>query len=90
MVTNASQHNLTRLKYLKQHIKPHPNPPLGKPRFRVKSKMAAIIKLIIYIVFLNHYNFRTKHRRTTNNMFFFTLFLKGFYLFTFHISKMLN
>ena len=44
MLTNASQHNLTRLKYLKQHIKPHPNPPLGKPRFRVESKMAAINK----------------------------------------------
>ena len=49
MLTNASRHNLTRWKYLKQHIKPHPNPPWGKPRFRVKSKMAAIIKPVIYI-----------------------------------------
>ena len=52
MLTNASQHNLTRLKYLKQHIKPHPNPPWEKPRFRVKSKIAAIIKPVIYIFFL--------------------------------------
>ena len=47
MLTNASQHNLTRLQYLKQHIKPHPNPPWEKPRFRLKSKMAAIIKQVI-------------------------------------------
>ena len=51
MLTNASQNNLTWLKYLKQHIKPNSNPPWGKPRFRVKSKMAAIIKPVIYIVF---------------------------------------
>ena len=51
MLTNASQHNLTRLNYSKQHIKPHPNPSWGKPSFRVKSKMAAIIKPVIYIFF---------------------------------------
>ena len=51
MLTNASQHNLARLKYLKQHIKPHPNPSWGKPRFLVKFKMAAIIKPVIYIFF---------------------------------------
>ena len=55
MLTNAFQHNLTRWKYLKQYIKPHPKPPWGKPRFRVKSKMAAIIKPVIYIYFLNRY-----------------------------------
>ena len=48
MLTNVSQHNFTRLKYLKQHIKPHPNPPWEKPRFRVRSKIAAIIKPVIY------------------------------------------
>ena len=52
MLTNAFQHNLTRWMYLKQHIKSHPNPPWGKPRFRVKSKMAAINKPEIYIFFL--------------------------------------
>ena len=31
----------------KSPIKPHPNPPWGKPRFRVESKMAAI-KPVIY------------------------------------------
>ena len=55
MLTNAFQHNLTRWKYLKQHIKPHPNLPWGKPRFRVKSKMAAIMKPVIFIFFLNRY-----------------------------------
>ena len=75
MLTNTSQHNLTWVKYLKQHIKPDPNPPWGKPRFRVKSKMAAIIKPVIFIYFfLNRYYFRTKHRRTTYNMFFRTIF----------------
>ena len=58
MVTNASQHNLTWLKYLKQHIEPHPNPPWGKSRFRVESKMAAIIKPVIYIVFFKSLSFQ--------------------------------
>ena len=48
MLTNACQHNLTRLKYLKQHIKPHPNPAWEKPCFRVKSKMVAIIKPVFF------------------------------------------
>ena len=76
MLTNASQHNLTRLKYLKQHIKPHPNPPWGKPCFRVKSLMAAISYLYIFI--LNHYHFRTKHRRTTYNRFFLHYFSRDY------------
>ena len=42
MLANVFQHNLTRWGYIKTHIKPHSNPPWGKPRFRVKSKMAAI------------------------------------------------
>ena len=83
MLTNASQNNLTWLKYLKQHIKPNPNTLWGKPRFRVESKMAAIIKPVIYVVFLNHYHFRTKHRRTNAKIFnlqkcrqmFFNIFL---------------
>ena len=62
MLKNAFQHNLIRSNYLKQHIKPHPNPPWGKPRFRVKSKMAAN-KPVIYIYFENRYHSRTKHRR---------------------------
>ena len=75
MVKNAFQHNLTRSNYLKQHIKPHPKPPWGEPRFWVKSKMAAIIKPLIYIyIFLNRYHFRTKHRRATYNMSFRTIF----------------
>ena len=51
MLKNAFQHNLIRSKYLKQHIKPLPNPHWGKPRFRVKSKIAAI-KPVIYIYIL--------------------------------------
>ena len=69
---------------------PQPNPPWGKPCFRVKSKMAAIIKPVILIFFLNHYHFRTKHRRTTYDTFLFTLFFKGFYLFSFQNSKRSN
>ena len=59
MLANASQHRLPRLKYLKQHIKPRPNPPWGKPRFRVKSKMAAIIKPVIYIFFFKSLSFQS-------------------------------
>ena len=71
MLTNASQHNFPRLKYLQRQIKPHPNSPWGKPRFRVKSKMAAIIKPEIYNKkTFNRHHFRTKHRRTTYNYFF--------------------
>ena len=43
MLTNVSQHNFTRLKYLKQHIKPHPNPPWEKPCFRVNSKWPPLL-----------------------------------------------
>ena len=38
--------------YVKQPIKPLPNPPWEKPRFRVKYKMAAI-KTVIYVFFFN-------------------------------------
>ena len=49
MEINVSfQHNLTRLGYIKTHIKSHPNPPWEKPRFRVKSKIDAI-KPVIYV-----------------------------------------
>ena len=52
MLANVFQHILTRWGYIKTHIKPHPNPPRGKPRFRVKSIMAAI-RPVIYVFFLN-------------------------------------
>ena len=58
---------------MKTHIKPHPNPPCGKPRFQVKSKMAAN-KPVIYIYFENRYHFKTKHRRATYSMSFHTFF----------------
>ena len=90
MLTNSSQHNLTLLKYLKKHIKPHPNPPWGKPCFRIKSKMAAIIKPVIYIYIYITIISETKHRRTTYNMLFSDYFFTGFYLFTFQISKISN
>ena len=74
MLANVFQHNLTRWGYIKTHIKPHANPPWGKHRFRVKSKMAAI-KPVIYVFFLiNRYHFRTKHRTATYNMSFPTIF----------------
>ena len=65
-VKNAFQHtcNLTRSNYLKQHIKLYSNPPWGKPRFRVKSKMATI-KTVIYKKKLNRYHLRTKDCRGT-------------------------
>ena len=44
------QQNLTPRGYVKTPIKPHPNPPWGKHRFRVKSKKAAI-KPVIYVNF---------------------------------------
>ena len=56
MLTKVFQRNLTLnlnlnlWGYVKPPIKPYPNPPSGKPRFRVKSKMAAI-KLVIYVNF---------------------------------------
>ena len=50
MLTKVFQRNLTPWGYVKPPIKPHPNPPWGKPRFRVKFKMAAI-KLVIYVNF---------------------------------------
>ena len=46
MVTSVFQRNFTRWRYVKQHVQPHPNRPWGKPRFWVKSKMAAIIPVI--------------------------------------------
>ena len=50
MLANVVEHNLTRWGYIKTHIKLHATPPWGKPRFRVKSKMAAI-KPVVYIFF---------------------------------------
>ena len=46
MLTKVFQRNLTQWGY----VKPHSNPPWGKPHFRVKSKMAAI-KPVIYLNF---------------------------------------
>ena len=81
MLTIALQHiNLIWSNYLK-HIQPHPNPRMGKPRLRVKSKMTAI-KPVIYIYILYRYYFRTKHRRATYNMYFRTNFFCVFYFFT--------
>ena len=37
---------MTQWSHVKTPIKPHPNPSWGKPRFRVKFKMAAIKPLI--------------------------------------------
>ena len=63
---------------MKTHIKPHPNRPQGKPRFRVKSKIAAI-KPVIYVYFLiNQYHLRTVHRRATYNMSFRSNFSRVF------------
>ena len=39
MLTKVFQRNLTPWGYVEPPIKPHPNPPWGKPRFWVKSKM---------------------------------------------------
>ena len=51
MVTKVFKRNLIQGGHVKTPIKPHPNPPWGNPRFRVKSKMTAIIKPVIYIYF---------------------------------------
>ena len=48
MLTRVFQRNLTSRGYVKPPIKPHPNPPWGKPRSRLKSKMPAI-KPVIYV-----------------------------------------
>ena len=50
MLTKVFQRNLTPWGYVKPPIKPHPNPPWGKPSFQIKSKMAAI-KPVIYVIF---------------------------------------
>ena len=76
MLTKVFQRNLTPWGYVKPPIKPHRNPPWGKSRFRVKSKMAAIKPVIYVIFFLNRSLLRTKHRRATYNMFFRTTFLR--------------
>ena len=47
MLPKVFQRNWTQWGHVKTPIKPHPNPPWGKPRFRVKSKMAVIIKPVI-------------------------------------------
>ena len=81
MLTKVFQRNLTQLVHVKTPIKPHPNPPWGKPRFRVKSKMAAIKPVICVFFLINRYNLRTEQRTATYNMSFRTIFFKGFYLF---------
>ena len=45
-VNKVFQWNLTQWGHVKTPIKPHPNPLWGKPRFRVKAKMAAIKPVI--------------------------------------------
>ena len=77
MLANVFQHILTRSSYIKTHIKPHPNPPWGKPHFRVKSKIAAIKPVIYVLFFRKRYHLRTKHRRAIYNMSFRTIFLRA-------------
>ena len=90
MLTKVFQRNLTRWSHVKTPIKPHPNPPWGKPRFRVKSKMTAIKPVICVFFLINRYNLRTKLQTATYNMSSRTNFFKGFYLFTFKIPKRSN
>ena len=52
MLTKLFQRNLTQWGYVKPSIKPNPNSPWGKPRFGVKSKMAAI-KPVNWHVYVN-------------------------------------
>ena len=78
MLTKGFQRNLTLWGHVKTPIKPHPNPPWGKPRFRVKSKMAAIKPVICVFFLINRYNLRTKQRTATYNMSSRTNFLKDF------------
>ena len=78
MLTKVSQRNLTRWGHVKTPIKPHPNPPWGKPRFRVKSKMAANKPVICVFFLINRYNLGTKQRTATYNMSFRTNFFKDF------------
>ena len=73
MLTKVFQRNLTQWGYVKPHVKPHPNPPWGKPRLRVKSKKAAI-KPVIDVFLINRSHSRTKHRRATYNISFCTTF----------------
>ena len=46
MLTKVFQRNLTQWGHVKTPKNPHPNPHFGKPRFRVKYKMAAIKPVI--------------------------------------------
>ena len=61
MLTDASQHNLTRilynLKYLKQHIKPHPNISWGKPRFRVEPHIICFLHNFLRDSICLHFTF---------------------------------
>ena len=63
MLTKVFQRNLTQWGYVRPLIKPHPNPPWGRPRFRVQSKMAAIKPVIFFLI--NRSYLKTKHRRAT-------------------------
>ena len=56
MLTKVFQWNLTPWGYVNHPMKPHPNPPWGKTRFRVKSKMATI-KPVIYVNFKKSLSF---------------------------------
>ena len=90
MLTKVLQRNLTRWGHVKTPLKPHPNLPWGKPRFRVKSKMADIKPVISVFFLINRYNLRTKQRTATYNMSSRTNFLNEFYLLTFKIPKSSN
>ena len=80
------QRNLTWYGYIKTHIQPHQNPPWKKYRFRVKSKMAAVPVLVIYVFFfINCYYLRTKHRRAFKKM-----TIKSFWLGTFLVVVDVN
>ena len=68
MLTKVFQRNLTRWGHVKTPMEPHPNPPWEKPRFRLKSKMAAIKPIICVFLLINRYNLRTKQRTATYNM----------------------
>ena len=87
MLIEVFQRNLTPWGYVKPPIKPHPNPHWEKPRFRVKSKMAAIKPVIYVIFFKNHSHLRTKYRKATYNMFFRTAFSRDSICLHFIIYK---
>ena len=56
MLTNVFQHNFTRWRYVKQHVKPHPNRKILNGRHYASN-------LCIFVI--NLYRLKTKHRRAT-------------------------